>query len=88
MTEKIRTFRNRKRKILQNILEHYDELLQAETAARKAEKEACESMKTFGTSFQSEDLQRLLEAVDKIASQPQLTTEYYQQVNQQAHESR
>lgn len=88
MRPKINRFRNRKKKILQTILEHYDELLKAETAARETERKVLETMNTFGRSFSSEDLRKLSEAVDKIVRQPELTTEYYKQVNRQANESR
>lgn len=45
-------------------------------------------MTVFGESFSVEDLRSLIESTDKIASNPELTTEYYKQVSRQAHEEK
>lgn len=65
----------------------YD-LVVAETEAKETEKAAYESMNTFGENFKVEDLQKLIGGIDKIANNPDLTTKYFQQVNENAHKER
>lgn len=70
------------------IMSQYSDVLVAEKEAREAEKNAYESMKGFGDSFDVDDLRNLVDSVSRIAGNPDLTTDYYKQVSAQAHEER
>lgn len=70
------------------IMSQYSNVLAAEKEAREAEKNAYESMKGFGDSFDVDDLRNLVDSVSRIAGNPDLTTDYYKQVSAQAHEER
>ena len=70
------------------VMNQYHDFLVSETEAKKAEKKAYESMTTFNTNFNVEDLQKLISGVDKIANSPNLQTSYYEQVSKQAHDEK
>lgn len=81
-------YKDAKKAVTLTIMNTYFDYLVAETEAKEAEKKAYESMTVFGESFSVEDLRSLIESTDKIASNPELTTEYYKQVSRQAHEEK
>lgn len=70
------------------IMSQYSDFLVAGKEAKEAEKNAYESMKGFGDSFDVDDLKNLVDSVSRIAGNPDLTTDYYKQVSAQAHKER
>lgn len=83
-----REYKNAKKTVTLMLMNQYYDFLVAETEAKEAEKAAYESMNTFGDNFKVEDLQKLIGGIDKIANDPDLTTKYFQQVNENAHKER
>lgn len=70
------------------IVNQFYDYLVAETEAKEAEKKAYESMNIFSDSFKPEDLQNVFGSIEKIASNPKLTTEYYKTIAENAHEQK
>lgn len=70
------------------IVNQFYDYLVAETEAKEAEKKAYESINIFSESFKPEDLQNVFSSIEKIASTPELTTEYYKTVAQNAQEQK
>lgn len=82
-TEK-KEYKDAKKALTILLLNKYADLLDAETRASEAEEKAYAAMDVFGDKFNPDDLQKLMDSVNKIASNPSLTTEYYKQVNKSA----
>lgn len=81
-------YKNAKKEAVLMILRHYNDLLVSEINTKEAETQAYESMITFGDNFKTEDLEKLIAGVDKIANNPDLQTAYYEQVSKQAHDEK
>lgn len=91
MFDKIKEWNdNRKTKNAMNglIVNQFYDYLVAETEAKEAEKKAYESMNTFSESFKLEDLQKVFQDINKIATNPKLTSDYYTTLAKNAHEEK
>lgn len=70
------------------IMNQYSDFLEAETEAKRAEKEAYEATKIFSESLNIQELQEAMAGINKIAKSPDLTTEYYKDVVKRAAETK
>lgn len=70
------------------IVNQFYDYLVAETEAKEAEKKAYESMNIFSESFKLEDLQKIFQDINKIATNPKLTTDYYTALAKNSHEEK
>lgn len=68
------------------LLNEYNEFLEAGIKARNAAEEANKSMAAFSEVMNPEELKKLITGVNTIANSPQLQTDYFKQVNRNAHE--
>lgn len=78
-------YRDSKRALTLLLINQYSDFLETETKTKEAELRAYESMEIFGSTFKTDDLQKMLDNVNIIANNPTLTTDYYKQVNKNAH---
>lgn len=81
-----RDYKNAKKTITLATMNQYYDFLVAETEAKEAEKKAYESMTVFGDNFKVEDFQSVLHSINKIASSPELTSQFYSHIADIAHE--
>ena len=75
-----RSYKNAKKSLTLLIMNQYSDFLAAETEAKKAETEAYNAMAVFGDSFLVGDLQSALEGINKIAENPELTSQFYSHI--------
>lgn len=81
-------YKEAKKTLTLMIMNQYSDLLKAEVDAKETELKAYESIELFSNSFKPEDLQNLIEGVNKIANNPKLTTEYYKMVHEDAQKAK
>lgn len=70
-------YRNAEKTLTLAVMNQYRNFLITETTAKEAEKKAYESMTIFGDSFKVEDFQSILHSINKIANNPELTSQFY-----------
>ena len=63
----------------------FSDYLVAETEAKKAEKNAYESMTIFGDTFTPEKLKEVFSDIHTVVTEPKLNSEYYTSVLEKAH---
>lgn len=68
------------------LLNEYNEFLESGIKAQNAAEEANKSMAAFSEVMNPEELKKLITGVNTIANSPQLQTDYFKQVNRNAHE--
>lgn len=66
------------------LLNQYSDFLVAETEAKVAEKDAYEKLGKFGEEIDMNELQNALVGINKIAKSPELTTDYYKAIHDEA----
>lgn len=66
------------------LMNKYDDLLQKEIEAKEEEIKAYKSMQIFGDDFTPDDFKNLLVNISKIAGRPDLQTQYYEKVHDDA----
>jgi len=75
-----KSYKNTKKSLTLLLMNQYSDFLTAQTEAKKAETEAYNAMAVFGDSFQVEDLKSALEGIQKIAENPELTSQFYSHI--------
>lgn len=83
-----RQYRETKKALTLILMNQYSDFLVAQKNAAESEEEAYRSMNIFSETFNPEDLRNLITSVNTIANSPQLQTDYFKQVNRNAHEER
>lgn len=74
-----------KRALTLLLLNQYSDLMELQKQVTIEQQEVIKSMDVFTGSFKPEDMQKFMGDISKVANNPNLTTDYYKTVSENAH---
>lgn len=74
-----------KRALTLLLLNQYSDLIELQKQVTLEQQEVIKSMSGFTGSFKPEDMQKFMGDISKVANNPNLTTDYFKSVNENAH---
>lgn len=66
------------------LLNQYSDLMELQKQVTLEQQEVVKSMSGFTGNFNSDDMKKFMDDISKVANNPELTSEYYKTVNENA----
>ncbi len=74
-----------KRALTLLLLNQYSDLMELQKQVALEQQEVIKSMDVFTGNFKPEDMKKFMGDISKVANNPELTTDYFKSVNENAH---